>query len=77
MIDLKKRPTPGPSSAAISRVLREFGPWIAKLIPKPGVNLDATGIDDLDDGLRRDIGLPPKQTRQRPFPDRFKPPPFF
>lgn len=66
-----------PKTTPFLRTLRGFWPWAARLLPKSDAHLDVTDVSDLDDKLRRDIGLPPKETRQRPYPQTFKPPPFF
>ncbi|MEM9476386.1 MAG: hypothetical protein AAGA71_13910 [Pseudomonadota bacterium] len=77
MIRLKKQGASGPSAAALARALREFGPWIAAQLPLPKPRLDETGVEDLDDTLRRDVGLPPRTHKRRPWPEQYKPPPFF
>lgn len=76
MIDRKKRTTLRATVGPILHTLREFGPLIAGLTEKLAAKRDFGNIDQLDDRLRRDVGLPPRTTRKRPYPEHFKPPPF-
>ena len=76
MIDQRKRPFPWATVTLVLRVLRQIWPRIGNLFRAPDIKGDITGVDHLDDRLRRDVGLPPRHRRQRPYPQHFKPPPF-
>ncbi|MEL6643177.1 MAG: hypothetical protein AAFQ79_04520 [Pseudomonadota bacterium] len=76
MIERKKRTTLKASLGPVLHLLRDFGPLFGAMTAKLTAKRDFGDVDHLDDRLRRDVGLPPRTTRKRPYPEHFKPPPF-